>query len=189
MAFFIFESSTEITYVPSMRTYQSKLRIMPDLAFKSYFFWFWDAWFYFVLHFGQMIVNLSRVALKGVKDDIAQIYLFITMLLKYIKTLSIWLNRIPLGNELYSPADLRLIALNTSGLTLPETTVCTKLCRLLPLQNRASLISAAKQKDLFPQCLSPRHLVFYCPSKPTDGNLEAFSGAKCLLHPRKGGEK
>lgn len=34
MAFFIFESPIEKIYVPSMRTYQSKLRIMPDLGFK-----------------------------------------------------------------------------------------------------------------------------------------------------------
>lgn len=82
------------------------------------------------------------------KDVIAQIYLFITMLLKYIKTLRTSLNRKPLGNELYSPADLCLIALNTSGLTLPETTVCTKPCRLLPVQNRASLRSGLQSRKI-----------------------------------------
>lgn len=103
-----------------------------------------------------MILNLPAVAaLKGVKDDIAQIYLFITMLLKYIKTLSTWLNRIPLGNELYSPADLCLIALNASGLTLPETTVCTKLRRLLPLQNPASLRSGLQSRKISFPSASP----------------------------------
>lgn len=103
-----------------------------------------------------MILNLPGVAaLKGVKDDIAQIYLFITMLLKYIKTLSTWLNSIPLGNELYSPADLCLIALNASGLTLPETTVCTKLRRLLLLQNRASLRSGLQSRKISFPSASP----------------------------------
>lgn len=167
MAFFLFESHIEITYVASMRTYQSKPRIMPDLAFKYIFFWFWDAWFYSVLHFGQMILNLPRVAPKGVKDDIAQIYLFITMLLKYIKTLSTWLNRIPLGNELYSPADLCLIAFNTSGLTATDNCLHRTVSASASTEPSQPQVRAAKQKDLFPQCLSPRHLVFCCPSKPT----------------------
>lgn len=40
MAFFIFESPIEITDVPSMWTYQSKLRIMPRLAIKWFIFLF-----------------------------------------------------------------------------------------------------------------------------------------------------
>lgn len=38
MAFFIFEAPIEITDVPSMGTYQSKLRIMPHLAFQWFIF-------------------------------------------------------------------------------------------------------------------------------------------------------
>lgn len=38
MDFFIFEPHIEITDVPSMGTYQSKLRIMPHLAFKWFIF-------------------------------------------------------------------------------------------------------------------------------------------------------
>lgn len=35
---FIFEPPIEITDVPSMETYQSKLRIMPHLVFKRFIF-------------------------------------------------------------------------------------------------------------------------------------------------------
>lgn len=42
-----------------------------------------------MLYFGQMLLNLPRGAVfKEVKDDIAQIYLFLTVLLKHIKKLS-----------------------------------------------------------------------------------------------------
>lgn len=114
-----------------------------------------------------MTLNLPTVTvLKGVKDDIAQIYLFITLLLKYIKTLSTWLNRIPQGNELYSSADLCLIALNTSGLALLETTVCTKLHWLLPLQNWASLRSGSQSRKISFPSVSPQSIWSSIVSQP-----------------------
>lgn len=105
------------------------------------FTFFWGAWFYCMLHFGQRSCILRRE-----RQYCTNISLYYHASETYPKnTHMIEQNS---GKLTTDPCRLMFDAVNT-GATLPKTPVCILLCQLLSLQNCTSLRKRLQSRKVF----------------------------------------